>query len=40
LEVKALFLEPLRHAQAAGVPVPRLRALCSVLSKLDPKQSA
>jgi 2-dehydropantoate 2-reductase len=39
LEVEALFLEPLRQAEAAGVPVPRLRALCSVLSKLDPKQS-
>ena len=34
LELDALFLEPLRQAQAAGVAVPRLRALCSVLSQL------
>src|SRR6266700_1646453 len=31
LELKSLFLEPLRLAQRASVPVPRLEALCSVL---------
>lgn len=35
LELEALFLEPLRQAQAAGVRVPRLAALCSVLEKLS-----
>ena len=34
LELDALFLEPLRQAQAAGVAVPRLASLCSVLSQL------
>jgi len=36
LELRSLFLEPLRHAQNADVPVPRLKALCHVLGKLDP----
>lgn len=36
LELKSLFLEPLRQAQEVGVPVPRLEALCCVLQKLDP----
>jgi 2-dehydropantoate 2-reductase len=36
LELRSLFLEPLRQAQVAGVQVPRLRALCRVLEKLDP----
>jgi 2-dehydropantoate 2-reductase len=35
LELEALFLEPLRLAGKAGVATPRLKALCSVLQKLD-----
>lgn len=35
LELEALFLEPLRQAQAKGVSVPRLQALCQVLQQLD-----
>jgi 2-dehydropantoate 2-reductase len=35
LELESLFLEPLRRAQQAGVPVPRLAALCTVLQQLD-----
>ena len=35
LELEGMFLEPLRRAQAAGVPVPRLAALCKVLQQLD-----
>jgi 2-dehydropantoate 2-reductase len=35
LELEGMFLEPLRRAQAAGVPVPRLAALCAVLQQLD-----
>jgi 2-dehydropantoate 2-reductase len=35
LELQNLFLEPLRQAQAAHVPVPRLAALCRVLSDLS-----
>jgi 2-dehydropantoate 2-reductase len=35
LELDALFLEPLRRAQAAGIPMPRLSALCRVLARLD-----
>jgi len=35
LELESLFLEPLRQAQRAGVPVPRLQALCGVLTQLD-----
>jgi 2-dehydropantoate 2-reductase len=35
LELETLFLEPLRRAKAAGVPVPRLEALCRVLEQLD-----
>jgi 2-dehydropantoate 2-reductase len=38
LELENLFLEPLRRAQAAGVPVPRLARLCEVLRQLDPKR--
>jgi len=38
LELEALFLEPLRHAQQAGVPTPRLNALCEVLKQLDAHQ--
>jgi 2-dehydropantoate 2-reductase len=37
LEMDNLFLEPLRQARQAGVPVPRLAALCAVLNALDPK---
>jgi 2-dehydropantoate 2-reductase len=35
LELDSMFLEPLRQAQQAGVPVPRLAALCAVLQQLD-----
>jgi 2-dehydropantoate 2-reductase len=35
LELEGMFLEPLRRAQAAGVPTPRLAALCKVLQQLD-----
>jgi 2-dehydropantoate 2-reductase len=35
LELESMFLEPLRQAQSAGVPVPRLAALCEVLRQLD-----
>ena len=36
LELESLFREPLRQAQRAGVPTPRLAALCHVLSTLNP----
>ena len=35
LEREALFLEPWRQAQAAGVATPRLEALCRVMEKLE-----
>jgi len=35
LELESMFLEPLRRAQQAGVPVPRMAALCAVLQQLD-----
>jgi 2-dehydropantoate 2-reductase len=35
LELESMFLEPLRRAQKAGVPVPRLAALCKVLQQLE-----
>ena len=35
LEMETLFLEPLRRAQKAGVKVPRMEALASVLQELD-----
>jgi 2-dehydropantoate 2-reductase len=35
LELESMFREPLRRAQSAGVPVPRLAALCAVLTVLD-----
>jgi 2-dehydropantoate 2-reductase len=35
LELEGMFLEPLRRAQATGVPTPRLAALCKVLQQLD-----
>ena len=34
LEIESMFHEPLHQAQATGVPVPRLEALCVVLGKL------
>jgi 2-dehydropantoate 2-reductase len=34
LELEGLFLEPLRRARQAGVPCPRLAALCGVLEQL------
>jgi len=36
LELESMFLEPLRRAQRAGVPTPRLESLCHVLQQLDP----
>ena len=36
LELESLFREPLRQAERAGVPVPRLERLCCVLEQLDP----
>src|SRR5436190_1561414 len=35
LELEALFIEPLRQAQRAGISAPRLSALCGVLTQLD-----
>jgi 2-dehydropantoate 2-reductase len=35
LELQSLFLEPLRQATEAGVPMPRLAALCGVLKDLE-----
>ncbi|MDB6034293.1 MAG: 2-dehydropantoate 2-reductase [Verrucomicrobiales bacterium] len=40
LELESLFVEPLRAAVVAGVPVPRLQALCSILQELDQAQTA
>jgi 2-dehydropantoate 2-reductase len=37
LELESMFREPLRQAQATGVPVPRLEALVSVLGQITPK---
>jgi 2-dehydropantoate 2-reductase len=37
LELQSLFLEPLRQAQQAGIPTPRLAALCDILRQLNPK---
>jgi 2-dehydropantoate 2-reductase len=39
LELESLFLEPLHQAQQAGILVPRLDKLCSVLRKLDASQT-
>ena len=36
LELESLFEEPLRQAKRAGVPMPRLEALCKVLRQLNP----
>jgi 2-dehydropantoate 2-reductase len=35
LELEGMFREPLRQAIQAGVPTPRLAALCAVLERLD-----
>jgi 2-dehydropantoate 2-reductase len=35
LELESLFREPLRQAQRAGVPTPRLAALCALLTELE-----
>lgn len=35
LELDSLFLEPLRLAREAGVPTPRLAAMCEILRQLD-----
>ena len=37
LELESMFREPLRQAQATGVPVPRLEALVSVLGQITQK---
>ena len=34
IELESMFLEPLRQAQAAGIAIPHLEALCIVLGKL------
>lgn len=38
IELETLFLRPLASARAAGVPAPRLTALCAVLEELDAKR--
>lgn len=38
LELDSLFLEPLRQAQAAGVAMPRLTAMCEVLKALGERR--
>jgi 2-dehydropantoate 2-reductase len=38
LELESLFLEPLRQSRQAGIPVPRLAALCAVLRALDARR--
>ena len=38
LELESLFLEPLRQAQQAGVPTPRLEVLCELLQRLDARR--
>ena len=39
LELTSLFLEPLRQAQAAGIPAPRLASLCRILQSIAPPGS-
>jgi 2-dehydropantoate 2-reductase len=39
IELESLFFEPLRQARLAGVPAPRLEALCAVLKQLADPQS-
>lgn len=36
LEINSLFLKPLTAAEQAGVAVPRLAALCQILTQMDP----
>lgn len=38
LELESLFFEPLRQAEKAGVPTPRLLALCQVLKALSSRR--
>jgi 2-dehydropantoate 2-reductase len=38
LELEGLFFEPLRQAERAGVPTPRLATLCTVLKALDARR--
>jgi 2-dehydropantoate 2-reductase len=40
LELESLFLEPLRQARSAGIPAPRLEALCQVLRQLDSRSQS
>jgi 2-dehydropantoate 2-reductase len=40
LELEGLFLEPLRQARHAGVPCPRLTALCGVLTEIAARPAA
>ncbi len=39
MELESLFLRPLAAAKRSGVAVPRLEALCRVLTQLDPGRS-
>ena len=39
LELETMFLEPLRQAQKASLPTPRLARLCEVLKALNPVSS-
>jgi len=38
LELQSMFIEPLHQAHAAGVKMPRLAALCEVLTALDKRR--
>ncbi len=40
IELESMFLEPLRQAQRARVPTPRLATLCAVLTALDRRRAA
>jgi 2-dehydropantoate 2-reductase len=40
LELESLFLEPLRQARQAGVPTPRLAAMCELLPVLEQRKNA
>ncbi|MBA4148466.1 MAG: 2-dehydropantoate 2-reductase [Verrucomicrobia bacterium] len=38
LELNSLFFEPLRQAESANVPTPRLKNLCAVLSQIEERR--
>ena len=40
IELETLFLEPVRQARNAGVPAPRLSALCNVLQQLTARMTS